>query len=189
MLDSSLRMPLTSKLLSNARKGISKPPLIVSSSFCKKSEREKKCEAISEAGGNVLFVDDPGASSHSVHSPATHGFACCAGPGIDLRRLVHNLDATPSLGRSIMVEGGASVISSFLSTPGLVDLVIVTVAPVLVGDDGVSAAKEGVSGFLAAAGCPELIRIAPQVELPRFEHLRTQVFGKDAVFVCKPVYP
>jgi 2,5-diamino-6-(ribosylamino)-4(3H)-pyrimidinone 5'-phosphate reductase len=44
-----------------------------------------------------------------------------------------------------MVEGGASVISSFLSTPGLVDLVIVTVAPVLVGDDGVSAAKEGVS--------------------------------------------
>ena len=51
--------------------------------------------------------------------------------------------------RSLMVEGGATVIRSFLSAagpgaaadgvhaPGLVDAVIVTVAPVFVGADGV----------------------------------------------------
>ncbi|GEM06577.1 hypothetical protein Rt10032_c01g0594 [Rhodotorula toruloides] len=92
------------------------------------------------------------------------------GPGIDLRNFLLDEVATPYFGRSLMVEGGASVISSFLSTPGLVDLVIVTVAPVLIGDDGVSVTKEG-------------------VHLPRLTHVRTQVFGKDTVFVCKPVYP
>ena len=35
--------------------------------------------------------------------------------------------------RSLMVEGGAAVISSFL-TSGLVDLIIITIAPVYVGD-------------------------------------------------------
>lgn len=56
-----------------------------------------------------------------------------------------------ALGRSLMVEGGASVLSSFLSatvpapsaTPTdervpLVDLVIVTVAPTLIGREGVA---------------------------------------------------
>ncbi|KAJ8296729.1 2,5-diamino-6-ribosylamino-4(3H)-pyrimidinone 5'-phosphate reductase [Rhodotorula toruloides] len=150
VLDSSLRMPLTSKLLSNARKGISKAPLVV----CKRlrgGEKGLESQAISEAGGKVYIAND-------------------FGRGIDLRKLIHDPAATPFLGRSLMVEGGASVISSFLATPGLVDLVIVTVAPVLVGDEGVSVTKEG-------------------VDLPRLEHVRTQVFGKDAVFVCKPVYP
>lgn len=67
-----------------------------------------------------------------------------AGRRIDLHKFLHEEVATPYLGRSLMVEGGASVISSFLATPGLVDLVIVTVAPVLVGDEGVSVTKEGV---------------------------------------------
>lgn len=145
-------MPLTSKLLSNARKGISKAPLIVSSSSSASDDRGERDETVSQAGGNVLFVDDPGAFSRSMQSPETHGLPYGAGPGIDLRRLLQNPVATPSFGRSLMVEGGASVISSFLSTPGLVDLVIVTVAPVLVGDDGVSATKEGVSAAPLAAG-------------------------------------
>ena len=43
--------------------------------------------------------------------------------------------------RSLMVEGGATVIKSFLSaageSSGLVDAVVVTVAPIFVGSDGV----------------------------------------------------
>ncbi len=44
--------------------------------------------------------------------------------------------------RSLMVEGGASVIRAFLTAAGssaspVVDTVIVTVAPVLVGNEGV----------------------------------------------------
>lgn len=39
-----------------------------------------------------------------------------------------------------MVEGGANVISTFLAS-GLVDLVLITIAPVYVGLDGVSAVQ------------------------------------------------
>lgn len=35
--------------------------------------------------------------------------------------------------RSVMVEGGATIISSMLAS-GLVDLLVVTIAPVLVGE-------------------------------------------------------
>jgi riboflavin biosynthesis pyrimidine reductase len=47
------------------------------------------------------------------------------------------------VGESVMVEGGASVINSFL-TSGLVDQVIVTTAPITVGE-GVSVEPLGVS--------------------------------------------
>lgn len=43
--------------------------------------------------------------------------------------------------RSVMVEGGASVISSFLKS-GLVDSFLLTIAPVYVGKDGVSAVED-----------------------------------------------
>jgi 2,5-diamino-6-(ribosylamino)-4(3H)-pyrimidinone 5'-phosphate reductase len=44
---------------------------------------------------------------------------------------------------SLMVEGGQRVISSFLSVdPALVDVVIVTIAPMLVGHGGVEALNE-----------------------------------------------
>ena len=39
--------------------------------------------------------------------------------------------------KSLMVEGGASVISSFIGS-GLVDRLVVTVCPTLVGDEGVA---------------------------------------------------
>ena len=45
-------------------------------------------------------------------------------------------------GTTLMVEGGASIISSFLNS-GRVDSLIVTVAPTLVGEDGVAANGAG----------------------------------------------
>jgi riboflavin biosynthesis pyrimidine reductase len=58
---------------------------------------------------------------------------------MDLRTLPALLAA---LGiNTLMVEGGADLIRQFLATPGLVDLLVVTVAPVLVPDGyGVEAA-------------------------------------------------
>ena len=53
-----------------------------------------------------------------------------------------------SIYRSLMVEGGASVISSFLVS-GLVDLVIITIAPVYVGD-GIGVFQPGVSSFASS---------------------------------------
>lgn len=48
-------------------------------------------------------------------------------------------------GHSLMVEGGASIISSFL-TSGLVDLIVITIAPKFVGD-GIGVFQGGVSSF------------------------------------------
>jgi 2,5-diamino-6-(ribosylamino)-4(3H)-pyrimidinone 5'-phosphate reductase len=44
---------------------------------------------------------------------------------------------------SIMVEGGQRIISSLLATsPPLVDLVIITIAPMLVGSDGTGVTED-----------------------------------------------
>ncbi|KAJ9093306.1 hypothetical protein QFC20_007158 [Naganishia adeliensis] len=71
---------------------------------------------------------------------------------------------------SLMVEGGAQIIHQFLTTPTsedgkpLVDLLVVTVAPVLVPDG------------LAVPGGETSVD---------FEHLRTEVMGRDAVMVFR----
>lgn len=51
--------------------------------------------------------------------------------------------------RSVMVEGGASVISSFLKS-GLVDSFLLTIAPVYVGKDGVSAVEDAEVKYFGA---------------------------------------
>jgi 2,5-diamino-6-(ribosylamino)-4(3H)-pyrimidinone 5'-phosphate reductase len=68
-----------------------------------------------------------------------------------------------------MVEGGAQVIESFLaeSSKGVIDTVIVTVAPTFVGVDGV--------GYAAPLGM-----------LSGFQHIRTEIKGKDAVVAMIP---
>ncbi|KAI0962265.1 hypothetical protein AcV7_001145 [Taiwanofungus camphoratus] len=89
--------------------------------------------------------------------------------------------------RSLMVEGGARVIRSFLAEAGLhsgaseegasdgvvrsaVDTVIITVAPTLVGRDGIGYGNELVGG-----------------ELPTLVHVETRVFGCDSVVVLKSI--
>ncbi len=68
--------------------------------------------------------------------------ASCPVDGVGRISLPHVLDQVV-VGESVMVEGGASVINSFLSS-GLVDQVIVTTAPITVGE-GVSVKQLGVS--------------------------------------------
>ena len=46
---------------------------------------------------------------------------------------------------TLMVEGGSRIISSFLYS-GYVDNLIVTVAPIIVGDEGVPVVQSGSSG-------------------------------------------
>jgi riboflavin biosynthesis pyrimidine reductase len=60
--------------------------------------------------------------------------------------------------RSLMVEGGARIIDSFLATPALVDNVIVTVAPTFVGKQGVGysgADYVGLTPYLAVQQLPD----------------------------------
>jgi len=65
---------------------------------------------------------------------------------------------------ALMVEGGAKVIQTFLGGAGMVDTVIITVAPVIVGRDGV-----GYGSMVVSNG----------------EYIRTAQIGRDSVVVLK----
>lgn len=94
-----------------------------------------------------------------------------------------------------MVEGGASVIGTFMSQasqpcyPGespVVDTLIITVAPTLVGSDGMgytvgnSGDKQSVGAHSVCSECsPTLLQI------PRFTHVRTELMGRDVVIAGK----
>lgn len=116
VLDGHLRTPIDCKLLKNARQGAGKAPLIVTS---KVTDREK-AEALRHGGAEIVEVQaqDDGRPSW----PA----------------LLDALGTTCGI-QSVMVEGGATVIES-LSTAHerepLIDALIVTVSPKLVGRDG-----------------------------------------------------
>ena len=72
---------------------------------------------------------------------------------------------------SVMVEGGARIITSFLAER-LVDHIVLTVAPRLVG------------------GIRDVRRLAhtDPVHLPRLRNLRSQWLGEDLVLWCDPVW-
>ncbi|KWU43672.1 dihydrofolate reductase [Rhodotorula sp. JG-1b] len=163
ILDPGLTTPADAKLLINARTGTGHPPVICTT--CPEPECETR------------------PNSNRISLPA----------------LFNNLqhpDANPdsvlaeSFGRSLMIEGGAAILASFLSATStnsdadsessaaaaataarvvpLVDLVVVTVAPVLIGPEGLSDRRRR--------------------RLPRLVPIATKVLGNDTVFACKPVW-
>ncbi|BGP53126.1 2,5-diamino-6-(ribosylamino)-4(3H)-pyrimidinone 5'-phosphate reductase [Rhodotorula sphaerocarpa] len=109
-------------------------------------------------------------NSHRISLPALLGPASPSPP------------LAPALGRSLMVEGGASILASFLAEPDLVDLVVVTIAPTFVGPEGVDVPWRSSSAATATGAEP------PARGLPRLEPLRTEVFGNDTVLFCRPVW-
>lgn len=186
ILDSELRTPADAKLLTNARTRIGHPPVICTT--CPESDWHDKNATLAAEGSDAKLVrvaNEPG--SNRISLPALFN--------------LQYADADPesllaeSFGRSLMIEGGAAVLASFLSATTttttdsdseseaaavvrvmpLVDLVIVTVAPVLIGPEGLSvpypssSAREG-------------------RRLPRLVPIATKVLGNDTVFACKPVW-
>lgn len=71
--------------------------------------------------------------------------------------------------RSVMVEGGATVINALLAEPGLVDSVIVTIAPTWLGQGGLAA-------------CPAVTTVdGRRVNAARLADTTWRQFGADAV--------
>lgn len=135
VLDSRLRFPLDSRLLGNDNL----PPWVITTEAADPIRR-KELEAV---GARVWSaptcngrIDLPGALDYLV------------------RQGVH----------SLMVEGGAQVITSFLQAK-LVDRVVVTIAPMLVG--GLNAIESPMAGVI----------------LPRLQDLRYQRLGNDIVLL------
>lgn len=73
--------------------------------------------------------------------------------------------------RSLMVEGGAGIIGSFFAAPEeIVDAMIITVAPILVGSDGV--------GYQCNYPVLDLNDSKKQA---RFKEVHTELLGRDTV--------
>jgi GTP cyclohydrolase II len=141
VVDSKLRLPVNSNLLQNRF-----APLLIATSEAADIERQKILEA---AGARVLRL------------PAN------AKGQIDLRALLERLG---NLGiNRLMVEGGAGVITSFLSER-LVDHLVLTVAPVVVG------------------GLPAVSRSGQRdpYYFPRLLNLRHERMGDDMIFWGDP---
>lgn len=125
VLDPSLRTPPTCRLL-NAQafaRGEQRKPWIV----CGPRPDPERRKALEQAGATILpVVMEEGQGGGEGES------RCLSIPAILTCLMDQGL-------KSIMVEGGAKVIRSFLQASDQVDALIVTIAPTLVGDQGVSA--------------------------------------------------
>lgn len=105
LLDSSLRCPLTARCLESSRR-----PIVAASDRAAESRRRDL-----EGQGVTVITIPAGSDNHSR---------------LDLVALLDRLAAENI--RSVMVEGGARVITSFLRAR-LVNRLIITIAPLLVG--------------------------------------------------------
>jgi riboflavin biosynthesis pyrimidine reductase len=89
---------------------------------------------------------------------------------------------------SLMVEGGATVIASFLSATSMskpaVDVVIVTVAPTFVGGDGGYQLEQVTFQLCSPLRTSISVSLS---QIPSLQHVATEVFGRDAVVAMKVV--
>jgi GTP cyclohydrolase II len=142
VLDSRLRLPLHSNLLKNKV-----PPLIATTASASKEQQEK----IEEFGAKIIRI-----------LPDERGW-------VDLTLLLGTL---ADLGiNNVMVEGGARVITSFLSQH-LVDWIVITIAPTFLG--GLHALENPLISFNREGHDTS--------GLPEFKNFGYERAGKDIVF-------
>lgn len=143
ILDSRLRFPLFSPMLENPVKR----PWI----FTNGRADQARMSTLRNAGAEIFTA-----------SAIPDG-------NLDLMAVLRKLREMGIL--SVLVEGGAQVITSFLASR-LIDQFIITIAPVLIG--GVRAFETG-------------RRINP-VKLPKLGDLSQQILGEDIVIIGKPTW-
>lgn len=141
VLDSRLRLPPTARLLA----GVSKP--LIATTAAGDGDRRA---ALQDAGAEI--IDVPSDAEGLVHLPSLMG--TLAEKGI----------------ASVMVEGGSRVLRSFMASR-LVDQLVVTIAPIVLG---------GVSALGAGLQLPNAIA--------RLADLQYQRLGEDLVLSGTPVW-
>ncbi|KAF0496956.1 GTP cyclohydrolase [Gigaspora margarita] len=88
---------------------------------------------------------------------------------LSINHLLSTLRSPPFSINCLMVEGGAKIIDSFLKS-GKVDLLIVTITPILVGANGVF-----------AIGNNNLVENNSEDKLPKLTNVTYEKFGRDIV--------
>ncbi|KAI8335157.1 dihydrofolate reductase-like domain-containing protein [Chlamydoabsidia padenii] len=137
IIDTRLDLPLTCKLLKNYTSQQGKQPWILTLP----GNTDKK-DALEKAGAKIFVIQE------SIKGRLEWK---------DVLTLLYEQGV-----KRVMVEGGSRIIQSCL-TSGLVDQLVVTIAPVYVGDQGV-----GVSTVAS------------------LDKVQYQVFGRDVVMAAKP---
>lgn len=175
IIDTHLRLPTSCKLLRNFQNGIGRRPWIICATdesqlrstdnsegtrdqpAYKIAQTERK-KALEEAGARIIEI--PPSSIRDGLVPSSR---------LSLPVILKSLS---DLGiRSLMVEGGACIIESFFAArERIVDTLIITVAPVLVGSDGV--------GYQCKYPVLELSDSKKQA---RFKEVHTELLGRDTV--------
>ncbi|WWC72526.1 uncharacterized protein I206_106488 [Kwoniella pini CBS 10737] len=155
ILDPKLRFPINSRILNewntkpDQRGKTLRQPWII----CGDNVSSNRISEVENAGARVIPVK---LDKYGYISPSS------------LPSILYNLKL-----KSVMIEGGSKVLSTFLHTQSrddgskLIDSMIVTVAPMFIG--------EGI-GFI------------PQNEdigLPKLKTVHTEIMGKDAVMICQ----
>lgn len=114
VLDSNLRTPLDCKLVRNFASGIGRQPLVLASSAASSNNGAR----LQAAGVEVIQLSDHAAK----------------GDPLDWANVLEQIHGAGV--RRLMVEGGAAVIDSLMQQPHLIDALIVTIAPVTIGETG-----------------------------------------------------
>ncbi|KGB75445.2 2,5-diamino-6-(ribosylamino)-4(3H)-pyrimidinone 5'-phosphate reductase [Cryptococcus deuterogattii R265] len=154
ILDPSLRFPLTSRILNewNTKPALRGRTLKQPWILCGSNVSSERINEVEQAGARVVPL--PLDSSGRI-------------PPSSLPSILTSLGL-----RSVMIEGGSRVLSSFLHTlkrddgSKLVDTVVVTVAPTFIGE-GVGVVPEG-----------------EDKGLPALQTVHTETMGKDSVMIC-----
>ncbi|KAF8808146.1 hypothetical protein BYT27DRAFT_7190263 [Phlegmacium glaucopus] len=174
IIDPYLRLPTSCKLLQNFQNGTGRRPWIICATFnsqlettdnsvdnrdqrTQKTTLTERKKALEEAGARIIEI--PLSSGRDGLIPSSH---------LSLPAILKSLG---DLGiQSLMVEGGAYVIGSFFEAPENIDTLIITVAPVFLGSDGV--------GYQCKYPVLELSDSKRQA---RFKEVHTELIGRDTV--------
>ncbi|RUS28589.1 hypothetical protein BC938DRAFT_481709 [Jimgerdemannia flammicorona] len=199
ILDTHLRFPLGAKLLHNFQSGAGKAPWIVTAAIdgedAEKRARQVRSRFVADRD---LVAKIIGRSRRKDNPRPPHRIryvrfetSCIATPTFSSPLLRPGHTSLPDLLSllrrhhgiaTLMIEGGARVIQACLGAVGHVDLLVVTVAPTIVGRDGVAATGEmaGEVGFTTPATA------APR--FPRLDDVRYEQFGRDIVMAARPAW-
>ncbi|KAF9454161.1 dihydrofolate reductase [Macrolepiota fuliginosa MF-IS2] len=148
ILDPRLRLSPECKLLKNFQAKTGRRPWVLSATPTDddRPDWQQRYDALSQAGASIVQLE---LSSNILPVPVVLE---------KLRRLGIN---------SLMVEGGARIIDSFLNACSFIDTLLVTVAPTLVGSHGVAYGTNIPTG------------------ISHLRHFDTQAVGNDAVIILK----
>jgi len=121
IVDSRLRLAPSCKLLTNYQNGLGRRPWIICADTNTDAEWRKRLRTLEDSGAKVIRIPNQQGQQLSVRT-------------ILLTLRNHGVS-------TLMVEGGASIIESFIAeskfSEAVIDSLVVTVAPILVGAQGI----------------------------------------------------